>query len=349
MRAMILLFVLLAFTPAFAAASKGVFQGRLYSFDQLMRLTPVKRAAYLKALTEVVLQMEKQQKKMEIADTTSLREMKEQIARLIKMSDFIPYAQAEEPIEPAEESAVVAAAADCAPPATLACKEIKEKVDLDRLKNEFRRNKKNECITAGNFVSYRNNVPKVGNCSYKYSFPDEKAANKLSCDRGESLCNPLLFCAGVDADINGSMHFLPAPICVNLGQDMTKTCLSKWEEATVSKKNKLDFSALKKKHRAVYNSARKATPRACDFSKDLEGFSGLKEKYDELKASVEGRYADLCVGDSAYQAMFCSECAIIGQQIYAMNTAGGYGGCGGGSEVKPSTPAADEDAAETAG
>lgn len=360
MRGMILLTALALGFPAFAANSKNAFRGQIYSFNQLMRLSPAKRAEYISDLRKIVLLMEKQQKGFEVADASRVEEMKAQVAVLMQMMAFMPDASARDdrdmreqaapvapaPETPAEETSAKpnpavtanapkapvevppAAGSSCQPPEKLACKTMSEEERV-KLKAQFRTEKPNECITAGNFVKYRNNTPKPGNCSYVHAFPDDKADRKIHCDRGESLCNPLLFCVGVEVQLAATKQFMPAPICVPIGQDMTQACLAKYQEAVEGGKNKLDYSDLKKKWVTIYDQARKATPRQCDFSKDLENFPGLKEKFDELKASVEERYKNLCIGNSPYQGMFCNECEIIGKQIYVANTKGGLGGCAG--------------------
>ncbi len=59
--------------------------------------------------------------------------------------------------------------------------------------------------------------------------------------------------------------------------------------------------------------------RVCDIDKDFTD-ARFKDFWMRTAKGVEEKYKKFCLGSESFQALFCSECEMIGQQLLAMNS-----------------------------
>jgi hypothetical protein len=229
--------------------------------------------------------------------------------------------------------------AKCAPPSpNLACRHL-DGPTREVLVAQFRKSATGgECISGGFFSKYRGGVNRRGGCIVPRAFPDEKSSTR--CEGGRAMCNPLVFCLGVDlsykdkggADVKG---FLPENICVPINQDITSNCERQYQ-ARIGQT--LDAAKLQKemaKRPDLLEIAKTQKARVCDPATDVKNLP-FQDEYDKLVADLSANYNRLCAGDSGFQALFCTECGIIGRHIFSMRRQATGSGCGTG-EATPST------------
>jgi hypothetical protein len=344
--------ILMGFAVQAVQAAQPGFHGQILSYKEIVRMKPSVRREYFRDLARLVSLMEKSEKQFDIASNSSLEQLKEQVAMMMRLFDVLPEASANvnavedtpadkspsEKAPPAEKAEAAAAASAPAPacvaPGDLQCKKIPDtpegRAAKKKMIGDFRKSSnRKECIVSGFFSSYKNGENRPGNCDIKYSFPKDQAEHKISCTNGKALCNPLLFCLGVDLKISkdgkDETRFIPDQVCVKPGQNMTAECEQIYQQKMGGEA--LDLVKLKKVNKRLYESARKEKARACDPEADLKDFA-FKDEFDNLKKSIETKYRDLCSGDLNFQALFCKECEVIGQHIFAMNEKTGHNGCG---------------------
>ena len=94
MRLLITLFMTMSFSFAAQAKPAAKFEGRILSYQSLMKLTSKKRMQYMHDLAELLAVMEKAQTRFEVADNTAIEDLKEQIAFLMKEMALMPEASA---------------------------------------------------------------------------------------------------------------------------------------------------------------------------------------------------------------------------------------------------------------
>jgi hypothetical protein len=245
--------------------------------------------------------------------------------------------------KPASDEAKAADGNDAkcaAPEPNLTCRHL-DGPTRDVLVARFRKSASGgECISGGFFSKYRGGVNRRGGCIVPRAFPDEKSSNR--CDGGRAMCNPLVFCLGVDlsykdkggADVKG---FLPENICVPINQDITSNCEQQYQ-ARIG--HPLDAAKLEKdmaKRPDLLAIAKAQKARVCDPATDVKNLP-FQDEYDKLVADLSANYKRLCAGDSGFQALFCTECGIIGRHIFSMRRQAIGSGCGSGDATPATEP-----------
>lgn len=176
----------------------------------------------------------------------------------------------------------------------LACSSL-SKPEKAALIAKFRADKTdNVCIYGGNFSRYQvskrdpKQWKKAGTCD-----PVRQYRGSEPCAVGKVLCNPILFCvAGVDPTDH---EVKPARICERTGSNATVRCQAAFNKMKAEKDH-----------------------HVCDIEKDFPG-KQAQESWSKLTKDVEAKYQKYCHGDLNFQALFCEECKIIGEQLIAMN------------------------------
>lgn len=242
--------------------------------------------------------------------------------------------------EPAQDDAPGFA---CLAPEKVQCQNLSEAQKSEAVAKFRKGASRLECITSGNFMNYRNKQSKAGNCDVRQAFPSKKHSPNISCGKpSEALCNPLLFCVGVDV----SSKFVVSSLCVPAKSNMTQACLDKFNAKLGGENIEVDDKTKKKLEQAgrtdLLQALTSAKPRACDVSKDLNEYA-FKDEYMYFKKKMEEKYQQLCGGDENFQALFCGECEIMGKQIYAANKRAGLDPCGGSAPVNPADLEVEQD------
>lgn len=317
MRFLITLLMVLSST-AFAE-----FNGEILSYTQLMGLTPLKRMNYISELRGLMVFMEAQDTKLELASAPEQENRHAQMALLLKMFTVLPEAEAAEP-------------SACEEP-KLSCSEGKDAAKKAAAIAAFRKitdKDSDSCIVGGFFSSYKDpsHGKRVGGCRVPREFPPFSKSPAQKCKAREAMCNPWLFCATISpvAGLNGPIE--PQAHCVPLGGkagiDVTQRC-------------KIWFDGPDESHgkggvigKVIHGGT--DIVRACDPGEELKN-PGMHEAWNDLKKSMDTNYRKRCQQDKAagfksdknagFQELFCSECKVIAKRIYDMTKEAIFSGC----------------------
>ncbi|MGE0528556.1 MAG: hypothetical protein AB7P49_15915, partial [Bdellovibrionales bacterium] len=207
-------------------------------------------------------------------------------------------------------------------PERIACEQIQDK---DKLIKEFRDSKDaeaNVCVTGGFFSQYKNGVKSERNCRIVQRWP-EKGETSFDCGT-QALCNPVAFClvaSGFSIKVEGQEKpytRTPMALCADRGQDITESCNKKYLEVVKTQKPQWSQYVQKNTDPNDFKELAKATVEDCPNG--IDGLpNGAKEEWEKLRDEIQKKYASMCLGNKGFQALFCTECNIIGERIAAMN------------------------------
>lgn len=193
----------------------------------------------------------------------------------------------------------------------LACNDLTPDEKKNRIA-QFRQDKTdNICIYGGNFSKYRESNPdskrwkRAGTCEPIDYFPNKETGTR--CGKGMVICNPILFCVHTPEQKPGDVK----KFCVPTRSDATERCKAQFE------------SVLTK----VSGS------RVCDVKQDI--LSNFQGKWNKMAEAIEEKYNTFCLKDLNFQALFCSECKRIGEQLLAMNIKARPADCAESNVEKP--------------
>ena len=196
------------------------------------------------------------------------------------------------------------------------------KDERSKLVREFRKGAEFTHCIAGGFFTEKDSSRKRGSCKWEQNFrfmpKTKKNSGLFSCtDPNKTLCNPVLFCIEFgDIQVRGAKQDVPSTICARRGPHVTEGCLQEYNEI-VSKRKLPDLSDAKAdknpEAQAVYRQMLTQKARACDPTKVR--MDSLKDGYTEMKEKTEKYYRDLCLKESTFSKLFCTECKIIGDQL----------------------------------
>ncbi len=237
-----------------------------------------------------------------------------------------------------------------------ACSNLSDKRRKE-LENEFRRDRSsNVCIGAGFFQTYRTANKRKGTCGSPtllkkfdiggYGYQCKKA--------NEALCNPTVFCLGLRGtpetiqkvakqtkhpaevveknfkEVEGqSERILPTFMCARISQNLTATCDKMMQQYLDG-----EFGVGDIKGPGLY--------QACDPLK-VKGFKA-QDAWNEMAEGFYRMYNSWCKGEERirFQALFCDECKIIAERVFAMNQKAIGTGCADAPVSSPSTAPVDE-------
>ncbi len=172
----------------------------------------------------------------------------------------------------------------------------------------------NKCIAGGFLSKYAKPTKQIGTCEIKTKITLGKGS--FSCDPGEALCNPVLFCH--TAKGKGTKE-RPMFFCIDRKKfrgtsnpQLTAECAR-------------EFSARIKK-KGLVDGAPNEIPQACD-PKDVKLSAGIQEDWNEMVKNMEDMNKVWCAGTADFAALFCRECQVISSKIYAMNKRATGSGC----------------------
>ncbi|NJL24937.1 MAG: hypothetical protein HC902_07025 [Calothrix sp. SM1_5_4] len=151
----------------------------------------------------------------------------------------------------------------------MSCEKLDSKKKQE-LVDKFRQDpSSNVCVSGGFFSEYRNDRKRVGQCKIVRSLDHPK----VNCRANEALCNPTVFCYGIDTKTGGE-RFHPTYICVRAGQDITKKCKATLDEklALDALKPKLN-SRIQKDNPELYRELMSAKPRRCESQRTGPAFA----------------------------------------------------------------------------
>lgn len=280
------------------------------------------------------------------------------------------------PAAPAEPAAPAPAAPAPAPAPQLTCKlpelscEKLSESQKTSLVGRFRNDRKsNACVAGGYFSSYKTAQKKAGTCKLEKSFrlTNPSANNKSgivqTCGKDKesgketAMCNPAVFCLGLKitdkvkqqmaAEQSKRLNREVKPeeldklfktvdgtddkiqtitYCAPVSQKLTQSCADILEEHKAGKRGVAGYKG------DGYEYVQ------CDPTK-IKGFP-LQDEWNKLAENTLNMYKSQCGADQSkaqFQALFCDECKIIGQHIFAMNQKAVGVGC---TETAPTPGAA---------
>jgi hypothetical protein len=219
-------------------------------------------------------------------------------------------------------------------PAIVKCKSLSS-ADREIAISRFRGTEKyqgqdaNVCIAGGFASSYATARKSPSTCKIVTEFVVKKGTPpvKVSCSSGQALCNPALFCVGGK---NANGQFEPVPFCVERSGDrrnrpLTDSCAAKYAQIVDGKAPMMackpidpKLSAAKKREaQAQCEANKKVKPEVCD-PKYLPPESDFRKTWEELVAQTQ-KLRDVWCGEEDFAALFCRECEIVSDKIYAMN------------------------------
>lgn len=185
----------------------------------------------------------------------------------------------------------------------------------------------NICIAGGFASKYRTAQKRPGTCEYKRTLDLGGGRKTTPCKADEALCNPVLFCVGGK---NSQDQFEPVTFCVKrvgnrINRDITESCAAKHAKIIANQEPLLQcapidrrWSAAKKREaRAACDAAKKVKGEACD-PKYVPTDAEFKKIWEELVSQTQ-KLRDVWCGREDFAALFCRECEIVSDKIYAMN------------------------------
>ena len=204
----------------------------------------------------------------------------------------------------------------------------------------------NVCIAGGFASKYATARKSPGTCEIPLSLDLGGGRKTTPCRSDEALCNPVLFCVGGKNDKD---QFEPITFCVKrvgerLNRDITDSCAAKYARKITNQEPLLDckpidrtWSAAKKRQaRAACEAAKKVKGEACD-PKFLPADVQFKKIWEDLVARTR-KLRDVWCGNQDFAKLFCRECQIVNDKIYAMNKEAT--GSGAPEVPAPAAPAA---------
>jgi hypothetical protein len=149
----------------------------------------------------------------------------------------------------------------------------------DEFRAEFYKTKRS-CLYGGNISSYSTPTPQKNKCAKVRKSKANPAAEKECAEKGQIICNPLVFGYGKDKDGKYT-----EPICVDDGEEATEECDKKAPPDNVNQLFDQDWAGLKESWNA--------------FVKDLK---------------------NICTEDQASAQFHCKECNVVYKRLFALNT-----------------------------
>ncbi len=244
-------------------------------------------------------------------------------------------APADPPTPPTERAATPPAAApapaaETCEPAVHACKKLTA-AERETAINRFRTSEPyqgvdaNICVAGGFASKYRGNKKEAGNCEVQSSILLGNGRMTAPCAADEALCNPVLFCVGAK---NPEQKFENVTFCVKkkgnrMNREITDACASKYAKMVggplfeCAKVDPKATAAQKRKAKAACDASKKIKGEACDPAY-MPGDINFKKVWEELTAATV-KLRDVWCGKLDFAALFCRECEIVNDQIYAMN------------------------------
>jgi hypothetical protein len=210
-----------------------------------------------------------------------------------------------------------AAPATCEP-ATVACKALSaadRQTAISRFRStaQYQGVSANVCIAGGFASKYTTTHKSPSTCDLPKTLPGVPAK---PCKNGEVLCNPALFCLGGK---NKAGKFEPVMFCVKKKGDrknlpITDSCAAKYAQMIAGTAPLIDGKP-----------ASKGKAEACD-PKYLPENAKFKKIWEDLVAGTQ-KLRDVWCGNQDFAALFCRECEIVNDKIYAMNKEATGTGC----------------------
>lgn len=185
----------------------------------------------------------------------------------------------------------------------------------------------NVCIAGGFASKYASAKKSPGTCEIKRALDLGGGRKTAACKSDEALCNPVLFCVGGK---NAKNEFEPVTFCVKKVGDrfnraITDSCATKYARKIANQEPLLEcqpidrkWSAAKKRAaRAACDVAKKVKGEACD-PKYLPADVEFKKIWEDLVTKTQ-KLRDVWCGNQDFAKLFCRECEVVSDKIYAMN------------------------------
>lgn len=250
-----------------------------------------------------------------------------------------PNAEPGAPAPPVAAGTSEPARAPTCEPAPTACKSLSA-ADRTTAINRFRSTadyqgvNANICIAGGFASKYKTAEKKPSTCEIKRGLDLANGKKSSTCSADEALCNPVLFCVAAK---DGQGKLAPATVCVKRAGDranrpLTDACAAKYQKVlnhqeplfTCKVDPKLKGEAKRKAEQRCA-AARAIKGERCDPAKlALDG--EFKKVWDDLIEQTK-TLRDVWCGKSDFAALFCRECEIVNDKIYAMNKEATGTGC----------------------
>ncbi|MGE4130844.1 MAG: hypothetical protein AB7F86_04360 [Bdellovibrionales bacterium] len=224
---------------------------------------------------------------------------------------------------------------------------------------KIRDSKLDHCISGGFFVD-RKKVRGGATCekpkaSLKYIDNGKEVRLDLSREtdpclaqspkgKPERLCNPVLFCLGAVinedtakknklnwADLKQDLtvkaafsndSIQPILLCARYDQNFTASCNTKFEQYTADD-YRIGQGPLSKMGNLDVTGSRIAAcnPRDNDLTP-------MMDEWNSIRDGLAKTFKSMCMEKKEFQGLFCKECQVMGDRIYAMNkNATGDSGC----------------------
>lgn len=200
----------------------------------------------------------------------------------------------------------------------------------------------NICISGGFPAKYTTGSKIAGTCRGPQKW------GPANCKAEEVVCNPVLFCHTAK---NPAGEDQPQWFCVEKKKaegggnnpQYTAACAAEYK-LRLSKENQYSFAVptgKKDKDGKDIKVSKKTDAQmaqACDPTKINVG--GFQNEWDNMVAALKQLSDEWCGKHDAFKALFCRECQIVTNHIYAMNKKATGSGC---AVVKPGGAPAETD------
>lgn len=226
----------------------------------------------------------------------------------------------------------------CSPP-VLACKSLdpqkrEELIRRWRSSENYQGVDSNVCIAGGFASKYKSSKKEPGTCDIKRDLEEEGIKGIRKCKQDEALCNPVLFCIATKNQDNVDE---PVTFCVKIpnGQGknraITDACAAHYQKVIDKQASALDCADLDRKklgaaeYKKQCDANKKTVGKACDPAY-LPPDAKMAEIWKKMQDGVR-KLRDVWCGKEDFAALFCRECEIISDKIYAMNKEVANNGC----------------------
>lgn len=223
-------------------------------------------------------------------------------------------------------------------------KEIEDAREIFRKVESFEGVDGNICIAGGFPSKYADaSQKKKGTCgveAIKAKYKELAGGDCPKSARGsksQALCNPALFCLGV----NHENKFHNVSFCVEPGEDahqspsITDSCAKEYE-CMLEGKHWKNGKCREGKPIIDQPGFEKVKPVACETLQPENIAKNVKPLWDDLIKATEQMRDLWCNKSKPFKVLFCRECEIMNDKIYAMNKKATNSGCA--PAVEPGKP-----------
>jgi hypothetical protein len=194
----------------------------------------------------------------------------------------------------------------------------------------------NICIAGGFPSKYGSSKKQAGTCQPVYNW------GPAHCKQNEILCNPVLFCHTLD---NAKGEPKPQWFCAKKGTDgqWTAACAAELQKRMAPDHEfEVTYKAKDPKTNKSVEKVKKfkAQAKSCNPS-DLK-LGGFQEEWNKIVAGLEKLVDVWCGKNEGFKVLFCRECQIIKNQMYAMTKKATGSGCAPAAAAPGKTPAETE-------